>query len=95
MIFDGLVYAVMGAGQTEQHTWPHVTYGLGSKQINARIVLRSTKKNHLYEKTTVNLRPTECGVIQAKSGESDVSESGNSACKGPEVGKNLGFCWKK
>lgn len=95
MIFDCLVYAVMDAGQTEQHTWPHVTYGLGSKQINARIVLRSTKKNHLHEKMTVNLRPTVCGVIQAKSRESDVSETGNSACKGPEVGKKLGFCWKK
>ena len=81
----------MGARQTEHHTWPHVTYGLRSKQINTQIVLRSTKKNHLYEKMMVNLRPTGYGVIQAMSGENDVSESGNSACKGPEVGKHLGF----
>ena len=67
---------------------------LRTKQINTQIVLRSTKKNHLCEKMTVNLRPTGCGVIQANSGENDVSESGNSACKGPEVGKNLSFSGK-
>ena len=54
-------------------------------------MLRSTKKNHLYEKMTVNLRPTGGGVIQAKSGGNDVSESGNSGYEGPEAGKHLGF----
>lgn len=62
MIIDCLVYAVMGAGQTEHHTWPHITYGLGSEQLKAQIVLRSTKKNYLYEKRPVNLRPAGSGV---------------------------------
>lgn len=44
---------------------------------------------------TVHLRPMGWGVIQAKSRENGVSESGNSACKGPEVGKKHGFCWKQ
>ena len=46
-------------------------------------------------KRTVHLRPMGWGVIQAKSRENGVSESGNSACKGPEVGKKHGFCWKQ
>lgn len=51
-ITDCLEYAstVMHTGQTEHHTQPHTTNGLGSKHRNAQSVTLSTKKKNLHLK---------------------------------------------